>query len=81
VKRIDVRREKVTGLTWPQLRLLSLLSGAIGGVVVFWWQLDRDWFPVVALVIAAIVLSASVALVRLAETIWGRYDDEPKGRQ
>lgn len=75
-----VGRERFTGLTWPHLTLLCLLAGAIGAVVAFWWRLDNDWFPLVALAIGAIVIGAAVGLVRLAGTIWGRYDDLPKGR-
>ena len=77
---IDVRRERLTGLTWPQLLVLCLLSGVIGAVVVFWRKLDEDWFPVVALVTATIVIGVSIGLARLAEAIWGKFDDLPKAR-
>ena len=77
---IAVGRERFTGLTWPQLTILCLVAGAISGVVAFWWRLDEDWFPLLALASGAIVISVAVGLARLARTIWGRYDDVPKGR-
>ena len=70
-----VTREKLTGLPWPQIALLALLAGAIDGVVAFWWDLDQDWFPVLALATWAVVL-VSVALARLVTRIHRRYDDD-----
>ena len=55
-----VTREKLTGLPWPQIALLALLAGAIDGVVAFWWDLDQDWFPLLALATGA--TSSSSAL-------------------
>jgi uncharacterized membrane protein YfcA len=80
MRRIAVGRERFTGLAWPHLTLLCLLAGAISGVVAFWWRLDVDWFPLLALAMAAIVISVAVGLAWLAGTMWGSYDDEPKDR-
>jgi hypothetical protein len=74
---VDVRREKLTGLTWRQVKGLGLLAGLIGGVVAFWWDLDQNHFPLLAMMTWAIVLLVAIGLVKLAESIWGRYDDVP----
>jgi hypothetical protein len=66
-------RERFTGLTWPHLTAVCLFSGAVGGVVAFWWQLGRDWFPVLSLVIGATASLVNVVLVKLAGRIFGRY--------
>ena len=76
---IAVGRERFTGLTWPHLTLLCLVAGAIGGVVAFWWRLDEDWFPLLALATGAIVISVAVGLTRRPGPFW-RKDDAPKSR-
>ena len=76
---IPAARERFTGLTWPHLGLLGLLAGAIGGVVAFWWQLDEDWFPLLALATGAIVIGVAVGLTRRPGPFW-RKDDATKSR-
>jgi hypothetical protein len=73
-------RERFTGFTWPHLTALCLLSGMIGALVAFWWQLSQDWFPVLSLVIGATVILVNVALIKLAGRIVGRYQS-PRDHQ
>ncbi len=73
----EVRRERLTGLTRQQLKRLALPAGLIAGFVAVWWDLDENQFPLLALVTGAIVFLITVGLVKLAESLWGRYDDIP----
>jgi hypothetical protein len=73
----EVKREKLTGLTRQQLKRLALPAGLIGAFVAVWWDLDENQFPLLALATGAIVFLITVGLVKLAESLWGRYDDIP----
>jgi hypothetical protein len=62
---IDIdEREKFSGLTWLRFGCLALLSGVIVGVVALWWDLDKDWFPVLTLVVWATVILVARLLRR-----------------
>jgi len=73
----EVKREKLTGLTRQQLKRLALPAGLIGAFVAVWWDLDENQYPLLALATGAIVFLITVGLVKLAESLWGGYDDIP----